>query len=1609
MSHNVLPQSSLDFLKSCSTGVHLIAGFSSINYWVYAVDETLSDQTTIAKQKSLEETLLDAEIKARDQKRIVYRDGTLQTLWFFAGRSEPPFNETPDPDGDSSYIELHGWVFRIMFSGVFKASELGIYSVRLAAQHSALPTQIPTEALASASLAKGAAQARHIQEHATPSNSSPVTSFPYDKNDIRSLHAFFIRAVQSFFAYTLAKELRALQLDLGTFVSFHDDSKSREEEDGAPRALPVFTLDTSLANGGGLLLSTTLKEDISLSPYLECSSEVGQGCSVIVVPGGLHATVVPDYTSSETTDVRLWKAYVAYQLRARGIDLGEINPQDRWILLKTQIPMGQNEKDPGQETNFYWPMTLCFSLFHPCSDSTESFITPQAWGSAESYWFLQTVPNDRDGYQDPLRFAQDWYDGRLARDKIITERNSLKEMTRKQAENGNLPVTSPSYIRDALQVTAGVYPTPPDGVLSSQAQTIQDVPAVSLPVDPNGHRSSLDMQHGEMMDLDMGPFEENARQRMSVISRTSLDISMKTGGDDLFGDDMVDDDLRGQDITDADFSFFDEPELPDTLAVDEGDQSINGAQVKSFENAEIVNPQGENPESFFEAQESPSQVLCSREAADKRDARSADEVTVTEMDDTTSFNAERKSGHEPLSPLLLQKKLFNFSTHHQPERRASQFQPLAFNTIIGQNDAKYTLDGAFGFKTRILGIANNHFATSPRIKPRPPDIRGKGLSGLTRRSITSPSQLRSRSSDCSSDVTDSSDDDSFYGDDMRCYISSPLKGKILEGTSSVDDDNDARSASTANGLARDRFNIGFDYKLVFSSIVQGNTDLEKFQTFKTLSCSQGQSGKLGASITDSCFSSALPREDPLNPLHKDFINVAQIVAEQIALGFVNETRTSRHSIMACDENAGLSFIKPIAKLKEAMAAIRQCCNAASPCDLLRWLCVQEIPPERQAVPKGNPPIPQKKLTISGLQTSDGSPVPATALAPLAPPHVRVRRNDDLWDMLPPALPFWEQLGLAPAAGKKNVLAFCVCPGNPDLTKQVSLFMDYLGATFESCKLGAHVRATQIGNIADGVVPVSLSADASEHSIFQSVRETCIEFGKTIANFDWSCKINFSPPIEDLNKIDTLVIYMIDPFTNSSRGLAELCSSFWTLYETYRQAVASPMRRTVRPDIVLQVLPIRYVANPHTPVVMDSLFYQKLAREIYDRCPPALPDTSASPLPIESAAAVLLEQSLPRKIDFKLQAEPPPDLLHEGSNLHLAYARSKNREWISVAWTDGTGKYQATSSYCLVGGRSFAEVARVIWQSTIEIMQARRVAWRLCIARVGILEREELDIWSMLATSPSPVVMITVIMTVDPNPPISVFHEHPSLSSKLGNQGSSNTPVGTPLSGVSPDIVLTPAATPNTEAGVDLSNDPDAHLVDIYDETWGLILGHRTNVSSSVADYRPSLSSGYLMKGSAASVVPTHDPEEAESQDIILIGIKLVWIGSSPKPNPTTQNQQSQPSPVSLQASYNGMSSNFPTEQAAATGYSSQSTPPTAASTPGQSSQLSTSTSGSSIPKVTADSILRDYLQMYRNLGVLAKARGLHGSMRGALPWHVLVASRAVEGLEASYGTLKINS
>lgn len=136
--------------------------------------------------------------------------------------------------------------------------------------------------------------------------------------------------------------------------------------------------------------------------------------------------------------------------------------------------------------------------------------------------------------------------------------------------------------------------------------------------------------------------------------------------------------------------------------------------------------------------------------------------------------------------------------------------------------------------------------------------------------------------------------------------------------------------------------------------------------------------------------------------------------------------------------------------------------------------------------------------------------------------------------------------------------------------------------------------------------------------------------------------------------------------------------------------------------------------------------------------------------------------------------------------------------------------------------------------------------------------------------------------------LAIFHvniapglrlELPSTNIPVNAINPSSTPVSTPYGGMpSPDqfggSVATPAsgggqgptnaATP-TEVSSLMEPESDAVLMDVYDESWAVILSHRLSNSPFMTEYRPSLLSGYLLRRNGVN----------DSQGVVSMGVNLV--------------------------------------------------------------------------------------------------------------------------------------
>lgn len=169
-----------------------------------------------------------------------------------------------------------------------------------------------------------------------------------------------------------------------------------------------------------------------------------------------------------------------------------------------------------------------------------------------------------------------------------------------------------------------------------------------------------------------------------------------------------------------------------------------------------------------------------------------------------------------------------------------------------------------------------------------------------------------------------------------------------------------------------------------------------------------------------------------------------------------------------------------------------------------------------------------------------------------------------------------------------------------------------------------------------------------------------------------------------------------------------------------------------------------------------------------------------------------------------------------------------------------------------------EVTNEIWETTIDLISAWKVHYRIIVTKCGPNEEGEVEFWSELAKTEIHASVTMVLMTVDTNPSLQLIPSAVKLP--IQNTSFYTTPVSTPQANiVSPEASTTPAtpardaaanvATPGGESTGDA--DTDAVLADVMEQTWGAVVGHRLSNSVSTLEVKPALISGYLIKRTGA--------------------------------------------------------------------------------------------------------------------------------------------------------------
>lgn len=1290
--------------------------------------------------------------------------------------------------------------------------------------------------------------------------------------------------------------------------------------------------------GDGTLYITTSVKPTRLAQL--AGNVASDMLEVTLSPSGSKGRLLPEEYQSNVPAAfasTAWKAHVISALKGEGFELRE---PCEWVGVTMEN---------AESRHFIWPAQLCFGSFSHLDGAAER---SDDW---KQYFDSAT---DTAGVSDALMDAEDFYNTSAQREQEMAD---ARTWASKQDEDlpgagadltAGLDMTSPPLLhRPDLQAVGGVYPTPPDG-LQPGHPLHQQIGSDSVPASQaqaENHQQTADTQ--DQADQEVTDATGEVRPRIpSIVSSVGAPPFQRHSSDDLFGD-MDNIDFNGDEVGDADFSFFDEPDevpvdenMPDAQPPVEGPVDTGGAEADMAEAEQLA---AREPVVDVDTSEHRPSI-----APNHAEDNANEELGHGAMDPETPLPAHQGQSAEhpsnepaptrlpsnateekPLSPFGIRERLLpppipasasHQSQNYESGRRRSSFGPLAFNTSLSiPTDRKYSTFEPTKEKDPVQ--APSHAVSTQHKRKR------------------SLERLEVDSDDGEAETTSSSgtDDSIFSQLDEEAGKPHASNGGIARKRTW--EGNYVPQGPAGRGIAS---SARQDYSITEDASINTVPVLMELLG-SSASSGHGTQLRISKRHSQSNASSTFDIGSPDAPNGKDLIMTAQIVAEQSVT--CTESIVQELDVFGVPSASALDndfasvdttpWVHDDVKTLPASVATATTQTLTSllpdlkPSDISSLALLKEAnipprPPSTASKGQPRPPPPRPDPTTSGPDIS-----------PLNAPFIRVRRADDNMEMIPTAIDFWEALGLGPASGPKDIRHFLLVPDNEAVETATDDFLEALKIAYEGCKLGSHSEKAIVDgdeelDALDSTRIVTLDKDLTLEDAVKAYVHNCQALGEQLAQIAFT------------EGTVTTVVYIVNPFSGAE-AKHHLCAAFWELCKTYRAGVARAQRsdkelqQRAPSDIVLQLLPLGLICAPGQMVIPTSAQMALLAREIYDRCPPtpvALSHTS--PLPIPAALAVELAPPLAKRIGFQLAADAPVDLLHEASILHLAYAVSEDGQWLCAAWTDNTGRYQHSVSFCL-RGRSFADQAAELWNRTMDILAARSVSWRVFITSSAALSMTEADCWRSVIRDGTERQQMLSVTLLRFHPSIDLQMTAPPTSDPAQQPGAGFlTPVSTPQAGgamtVSPDATGQPATAPPTPAPSETAaaiaeQDPDAHLVDLEDETFSVLLdsaiGHSAFLSPSPDQATPLAYTAFIKRGSSS---------------LPIAGTSLLWT-------------------LRVRPGKQGIDEGSARH---------------------------------------AEMMLREVAGMFRSLGLLGKIRGVG---EGLAPVHVVMARRAVEGLEGMVG------
>ncbi|KAL5877618.1 hypothetical protein ACKVWC_006770 [Pyricularia oryzae] len=1512
------------------TNTLLINDIASIAFRVYEPVFSSSAYTFAAS---------DVERDLRKDGYLVYADGIRRGIWCFylVGREGSNVPQT-GPQSLGASLEVCGYKLNRVDEGGFEP--IGLLKTRHATtgalnpRSSASPAGSIIEQQSSRSAQSPGSLSQQTWNTGPQDQEAKPDARGYSSVPVREIYGYFIKATLSSLSTAFCSVIGAIALNSRTFLLPPKAFASAEGTVGPHiTKANLATIRVYLTTTGSLVMSLTIScvDGLMASADRIAANPMDSKVPVLVAPLGAFGTLQgvvdgavgiahcsPQSPEAQITSLRRdmdgsvgrYREDCLQLLRLRGIPLSLLE-ETSWVIIHSLRKRVSKQASEGKATpggvhgvgSLCWPSVLCF---HKAPRVCQQ---PGAPHTGVSGGF-----NEKS--LDPLSFASSWLIGSEKRDSMLLKRQKEREAavvaSRQAGDKEGLAQTLSTYSPLALRrqsnsnappVPGAMYPTPPDGVQNPAAVAQYLEAAVSSPANNTSVAAVAPNDVDTVMTQAGGMGEaftegwDNADKRADT---GYLEISGAMGSD-IFGDNS---------ITDADFNFFDDQpggdmDFSNAAGDTSGTLDLTAPKLPSFEGV----PQNSSTKpSIPTAIPPPVPVFAKPEL---RHARSSMMGNIRQANGETRARKQAAAGIKRVpSPfnanivykrvrasLSLQNLPKSPATAMSPMRRGSIYEKLGFDSSLAVNNSKYQENGKFGYRwdskppekdaahvsaPTTTSYFQRHGKKRAKLKEAPEQVGAlvaKITGDLEASSLhQSPTKIDDQPSDDDLSLVSDVDDSSYTSDEP----SSPTKSVATR----------RRLEDDANSMAlslRDLENMGApspQLPVDLSRFANEPLELPLAKYF-----AERQSVELQGSLTD-----------------EDFINTAQILTEQAASGLLRLTAPPLDSDFANSKetrrNLALYNRHCLQVLCSALPLSLRGVNESRFRGLvdLQDVPILGPPPRQQARPPGS--VEQIRPSVFQIQ----------------PPQFELRRHETRLSLLPSCMDFWESLGLGPSQGPKDVHAVCVFPEKGGMSDHVDTFLNRMRNVYESLKLGTFERLPSNSSISEGLL--SFEAEGSSVSVVESPGSLMPPQTTPVA--DQMGKLSQALAGAAVDRKNFVVYFIYNPTNPSS--IVDCCAAFQRLYEFFKR-ILTDKRLSVTNELVMQLIPLDLVAAPSALAIPAPSEYVRLSLETYDRCTVC---DGSMPMP-----AVILEQSLPRMIDFKLTGTSSTNVLHENSCMHVAYAQSVDERWITAAWTDNRGLKQMTASYCL-GRRerplttSFANVAQEIWETTQEVISAWKVHWQIIISKCGPMEPHEIEVWTSLqqgeAKEPSTSLTLLAVDT-DPSlhliPPAvkiplsapTAFYTTPASTPQASVMSPDGNAPATPMGATGGTAVPTTPGAETTPA----ESDPDTILLDITDTTWGAVLSHRLNNAASVVELNPTLVSGYLVKRGGTRV---EDPP-------VVMEVNVMYTEGNPR---------------------------------------------------------------------MYEALLREMLTYFRGLGSLARARGMVDRDTDIRPWHVAAAEKGVQVL-----------